>query len=439
MPLNTVEELVADIRAGKMVILMDDEDRENEGDLVIAATHVRPEDINFMITHARGLVCLTLSKERCQQLNLPLMVDANGAQHGTNFTLSIEAAEGISTGISPAERAHTIQTAVAAHAKPADIVQPGHIFPLMAQRRWKPDRIIGVVPTLFCTPGMRLLGKLSGARTLLHIQDYEVDAMLGLGMAGKGKGGKVARLASAFERSGLHNVDYVSTISRSMMNKAQEKGVAAEKVIFFPNWSEVARFRDVAPADVAALRAQLGLAEAHKIVLYSGNIGEKQGLENVIDAAAALSDKPWQFVIVGQGGGKARLEKMARERGLQNIQFFPLQSYDALPALLKMADCHLVVQKRGAADAVLPSKLTNILAVGGNAVITAEAHTELGQLCTSLPGIAVCVEPESVPALVAGIEQALTMPKENTVARDYAERTIEKENVLSQFIADIRG
>jgi len=224
-----------------------------------------------------------------------------------------------------------------------------------------------------------------------------------------------------------------------MMNKAQEKGVAAEKVIFFPNWSEVARFRDVAPADVAALRAQLGLAEAHKIVLYSGNIGEKQGLENVIDAAAALSDKPWQFVIVGQGGGKARLEKMARERGLQNIQFFPLQSYDALPALLKMADCHLVVQKRGAADAVLPSKLTNILAVGGNAVITAEAHTELGQLCTSLPGIAVCVEPESVPALVAGIEQALTMPKENTVARDYAERTIEKENVLSQFIADIRG
>jgi len=312
-------------------------------------------------------------------------------------------------------------------------------FPLMAQRRWKPDRIIGVVPTLFCTPGMRLLGKLSGARTLLHIQDYEVDAMLGLGMAGKGKGGKVARLASAFERSGLHNVDYVSTISRSMMNKAQEKGVAAEKVIFFPNWSEVARFRDVAPADVAALRAQLGLAEAHKIVLYSGNIGEKQGLENVIDAAAALSDKPWQFVIVGQGGGKARLEKMARERGLQNIQFFPLQSYDALPALLKMADCHLVVQKRGAADAVLPSKLTNILAVGGNAVITAEAHTELGQLCTSLPGIAVCVEPESVPALVAGIEQALTMPKENTVARDYAERTLEKENVLSQFIADIRG
>ena len=104
-----------------------------------------------------------------------------------------------------------------------------------------------------------------------------------------------------------------------------------------------------------------------------------------------------------------------------------------------MADCHLVVQKRGAADAVLPSKLTNILAVGGNAVITAEAHTELGQLCDTQPGIAVCVEPESVPALVVGIEQALNMPKENAIARDYAERTLEKENVLNQFIADIRG
>lgn len=311
-------------------------------------------------------------------------------------------------------------------------------FPLMAQRRWKPDRIIGVVPTLFCTPGMRLLAKLSGARTVLHIQDYEVDAMLGLGMAGKGKGGRVARLASAFERSGLLNVDNVSTISRSMMNKAQEKGVPAGRVIFFPNWSEVARFRDVTDADALQLRQQLGLPADKKIILYSGNIGEKQGLESVIDAADRLRDQPWLFVIVGQGGGKARLEKMARERGLSNVIFHPLQSYDALPALLKLADCHLVIQKRGAADAVLPSKLTNILAVGGNAVITAERHTELGQLCDTCPGIAVCVEPESVDALIDGIGQALLMPKSNTVAREYAERTLEKENVLSQFIADIR-
>lgn len=134
MNLNTIEEIIDDIRQGKMVILMDDEDRENEGDLVMAASMVRPEDINFMITKARGLVCLTMTRERCQQLNLPLMVSgANGSQFGTNFTLSIEAAEGVTTGISAADRARTVHAAVARDAKPADIVQPGHIFPIMAR------------------------------------------------------------------------------------------------------------------------------------------------------------------------------------------------------------------------------------------------------------------------------------------------------------------
>jgi 3,4-dihydroxy 2-butanone 4-phosphate synthase / GTP cyclohydrolase II len=133
MALNSLEELVEDIRQGKMVILMDDEDRENEGDLLMAATMVRPEDINFMATHGRGLICLTLTEDRCRQLNLPLMVDANKASHGTNFTMSIEAAEGVTTGISAADRARTVQAAVASNARPKDIVQPGHIFPLQAE------------------------------------------------------------------------------------------------------------------------------------------------------------------------------------------------------------------------------------------------------------------------------------------------------------------
>jgi 3,4-dihydroxy 2-butanone 4-phosphate synthase / GTP cyclohydrolase II len=131
--LNSPAELIDAIRQGKMVVLMDDEDRENEGDLIMAAEQVRPDDINFMAKYARGLICLTLSEARCRQLALPLMVRDNRAAHSTNFTLSIEAAEGVTTGISAADRAHTIRTAVKAGANPQDLVQPGHIFPLMAQ------------------------------------------------------------------------------------------------------------------------------------------------------------------------------------------------------------------------------------------------------------------------------------------------------------------
>src|SRR5690606_11631580 len=129
-----VPEIIAELRAGRMVILVDEEDRENEGDLVLAAEYVTPEAINFMVTHARGLVCLTLTEERCQQLDLPLMASRNGARFGTNFTQSIEAAEGVETGISAADRARTIQVAVARDAKPSDLVQPGHIFPVQAVR-----------------------------------------------------------------------------------------------------------------------------------------------------------------------------------------------------------------------------------------------------------------------------------------------------------------
>jgi 3,4-dihydroxy 2-butanone 4-phosphate synthase/GTP cyclohydrolase II len=131
--LASTEEIITELSAGRMVILVDEEDRENEGDLVLAADHVTADAVNFMAKYGRGLICLTLTRERCQQLNLPLMVRDNGTAMGTNFTVSIEAASGVTTGISAADRALTIKTAVAPHAKPSDLVQPGHIFPLMAQ------------------------------------------------------------------------------------------------------------------------------------------------------------------------------------------------------------------------------------------------------------------------------------------------------------------
>ena len=134
MKFNTTEEIIADLALGKMVIVVDDEDRENEGDFLMASSQVKPEDINFMATHGRGLICMTLTAQRCKQLDLSLMVQGtNHDIHGTNFTVSIEAAQGVTTGISAQDRALTIQAAVAKNATGDDIVQPGHIFPLKAQ------------------------------------------------------------------------------------------------------------------------------------------------------------------------------------------------------------------------------------------------------------------------------------------------------------------
>ena len=130
---HSIDEILSDLRAGRMVVIMDDEDRENEGDLLMAAECVRPEDVNFMARYGRGLICLTMTAERCRDLRLPLMVSSTDLTHRTNFTISIEAAEGVTTGISAYDRAHTVRTAVKAGARPEDLRQPGHIFPLMAQ------------------------------------------------------------------------------------------------------------------------------------------------------------------------------------------------------------------------------------------------------------------------------------------------------------------
>src|SRR5687768_17236560 len=131
-PIDSIESVIADLKKGKMVVVVDDAQRENEGDLVLAAEHVTPEAINFMARFGRGLICLTLTRERCERLRLPPMVARNGTKMGTAFTVSIEAAQGVTTGISAADRARTVQAAVAKDARPEDLVQPGHIFPLQA-------------------------------------------------------------------------------------------------------------------------------------------------------------------------------------------------------------------------------------------------------------------------------------------------------------------
>lgn len=182
MPISPVPELVAELAAGRMVILVDEEDRENEGDLVIAADHVTPEAINFMAKHARGLICLTLTRERCERLQLPPMVTRNGTRHGTAFTVSIEAAEGVTTGISAADRARTVQAAVARDAQPQHLVQPGHIFPLQAQdggvlmRAGHTEAGCDLAAMAGCTPASVICEIMKDDGTMARLPDLEVFA-----------------------------------------------------------------------------------------------------------------------------------------------------------------------------------------------------------------------------------------------------------------------
>ena len=165
MQFDSIESILEDIRNGRMVVMMDDEDRENEGDLIMAAPLVRPEDINFMARYGRGLICLSLTRERCRQLGLQLMVRDTDRHHQTNFTVSIEAAEGVTTGISAYDRAHTIRTAVRPDATPDLLNQPGHVFPLMAQ----PGGVLARAGHTEASMDLALLAGLEPAGVLVEI------------------------------------------------------------------------------------------------------------------------------------------------------------------------------------------------------------------------------------------------------------------------------
>lgn len=310
----------------------------------------------------------------------------------------------------------------------------------------RPDVVFVVQPTLFITPAALLFAKITGAKAILHIQDYEVDAMLGLGMAGKGS--LIPRIAYGIESWLMRRFDMVSTISYSMMGKAKQKGVSADKLMLFPNWADT---DFVTPeVDGSAIRADWGFAKTDRVVLYAGNMGAKQGLEMVLEAAVQYqvqsnseSGNAVKFVFVGAGAHVDALKQQATESNLNNVFFKPLQAWEDVPAMLAMADVHLVIQKKGAADAVLPSKLTNILSAGGNAVVTAEKDTELGQLTEKFPGIYTLAEPESLPAFIQALNTELASIEggddgHNKIAREYAEQHLNKDAILSKFLDNVR-
>lgn len=182
VPISPVEDIVADMKAGRIVILVDEEDRENEGDLVLAADHVTPEAINFMARFGRGLICLTLTRDRCERLRLPPMVPRNGTKMGTAFTVSIEAAEGVTTGISAADRARTVQVAVAANARAEDLVQPGHIFPLQAvdggvlMRAGHTEAGCDLAAMAGCTPAAVICEIMKDDGTMARLPDLQLFA-----------------------------------------------------------------------------------------------------------------------------------------------------------------------------------------------------------------------------------------------------------------------
>ena len=182
VPISPIEDIVADMRAGKIVILVDEEDRENEGDLILAADHVTADGINFMARYGRGLICLTLTRERCERLQLPPMTARNGDKKGTAFTASIEAAEGVTTGISAADRARTVEAAVAKNAVPADLVQPGHIFPLQAvdggvlMRAGHTEAGCDLAAMAGCTPASVICEIMKDDGTMARLPDLQLFA-----------------------------------------------------------------------------------------------------------------------------------------------------------------------------------------------------------------------------------------------------------------------
>lgn len=288
---------------------------------------------------------------------------------------------------------------------------------------------LGILPLLY--------SKIKGVPMITHIQDLQVDAAKELGMI---KNQTFLNIMFSMERFILKNSAKVSTISLGMQLKINAKGITADKQMLFPNWVDENNIMPL-PKE-KSLRQEFGLSNTDKVVLYSGNLGEKQGLEVIIDVAKKYTHrKDVFFLIIGSGGGKEKLEQMANDAGLSQVRFYPLQPYSKLSALLATADVHLVLQKKSAADLVMPSKLTGILAAGGCAIVTAEPGTSL-YVVVNQYNMGIIVEPEDVKSLSEGIDYAINndlgIYKKN--ARKYAESYLSKENILRDFekeLADI--
>ncbi|CAB3753885.1 glycosyltransferase WbuB [Paraburkholderia solisilvae] len=312
-------------------------------------------------------------------------------------------------------------------------------FPVLLRHVfWRPNAVLSIAPSLLNAPAGWLVARLSGAHAWLHVQDYEVDAAFNLGML---KGSWRKRMALAIERNLLRRFDTVSTISAKMIEHALRKGVPRNKVVHFANWVDTSAIH---PLDAQAgakipLRDELGIPADATVALYSGNMGTKQGLEVLATAAVSLAARrDLVFVFCGQGPAKERLIAVCGD--LPNTRFIPLQPMDKLNDLLNLADIHLLPQRADAADLVMPSKLTGMLASGRAVIAMAHEGTEL---FNTVAPRGVVVPPEALEPLVAAIDALAADPARREhlgrAGRDYALATLSRESVLGEFESTLRA
>ena len=309
-------------------------------------------------------------------------------------------------------------------------------FVLSSLRYWLPryfrryDVIICLSPP-FHLPFVALPHRwIHGTYVVNHIQDLQVDAARDLGII---KQNWLLRLLEGAERWIMHRVSAVSTISSGMLRKIVNKGLRKEDILMFPNWVDGDLVYPV-PREHSA-RMAWGFGDQDRIVLYAGNLGEKQGLESILTVADRMRDVPHlHFLIIGEGGAKSRLMALAEDLKLDNLTFKPLQPLAKLAASLAAADVHLVLQKKAAADLVMPSKLTNILAVGGHALVTASPGTTLYDLVNEHQ-LGTLVEPEDTGALEAGLRAIFLgeRAEDSRGALAFAGRELDKKNILFAF------
>ena len=306
----------------------------------------------------------------------------------------------------------------------------GSLPALWRALRARPDVLMVVVPTLFVAPGALLLARLLGVRAWIHVQDFEVDVMFNMGREG-GSAGAGQRFALALESRLLAAFDRASSITPPMVRRLVAKGVAPERCVEFPNWVDLSAVFPLTGPN--PFRAALGLTDDDVLVLYSGNMGEKQGLDVVIEAARLLAGQPRvRFVLAGGGGARDRLEASAA--GLSNVAWLPLQPLDKLNQMLNAADIHVLPQRADAADLMMPSKLTGMLASGRATVGTAAPGTQLGQV---LDEAGRRVAPGDAAALAATLQElALNAPLRQSLGRKgraYAERHFARDAILARF------